>query len=420
MIMFFPNVTGYDSWESIAVLKGEVDTVVAIPSKNSGHTIPYVIHNAYEGLSKLETKSLILVVDGLSADPTVEIVQVYKKTLDHEKLFIVPNTLSPGKGGAMKLAIDIAYELGASTLLFVDSDLRSIAPEWIMLLYKAAVKCGYATPYYVRDIYDATITNFVAKPLTTAAYLLNINQPIGGEFGLERKLIEHLSRRDPWISVYWNYLFGTDIFITHTALSIDMVPCEAVLGSKIHEAKDPGRTLKNMFIEVTGSLYNALVEYWRKWTGIMRDKLLELEKISDPKPVFMPPPRVRVDVENTFKIYSEARTSSIIKLVEKHKLFDPQQLKAKISRTEGLTIDEWAEILVNAYRAFLKTPSYTMRARILDALFHLWQGRLYSYYIETKSKTVNEIEKTLNEQTKKLVEKRDLLISTTIEYFKSQ
>ena len=40
----------------------------------------------------------------------------------------------------MKIGIDLAYKIGAEILVFVDSYLRSITPEWIALLGKATEK----------------------------------------------------------------------------------------------------------------------------------------------------------------------------------------------------------------------------------------------------------------------------------------
>ena len=70
-------------------------------------------------------------------------------------------------------------------LVVVDSDLRSIVPEWIELLAGPILKGGYdfVAPLYARYKYDGTITNTVTYPLTRALYGNRIRQPIGGDFG---------------------------------------------------------------------------------------------------------------------------------------------------------------------------------------------------------------------------------------------
>ncbi len=412
--MLYPRVKGYDEPETLNNLKDKVENLVAIPSRNTAPTIPYVIYNAAEGLEKLGGTWSIIVVDGLSSDQTVSIVNNVKKDIGTDKLYIIPNTISPGKGGAMKLAAIIANYLGARTLVFLDSDLRSITLEWPIQLVNGAVKCGYTTPNYIRDRFDATITNFVARPLTVMSYMVNIKQPIGGEFGLGKSLINYLAEKAPWNSVYWNLLFGTDIFITHTALSLGITPCEANLGSKIHEAKDPGKRLKGMFIEVTGSLFNALIEYGSKWTKITGE-IREPEQILEPKPVYIPPPRITVDPERAYQQYISVNNEANRMILEK-KLKLPKELYKKISGGGELSSRDWAEIIFNGYKAFLETPVYSYRVLILETLYHLWQGRLYTYYKEASDAPIELVREALNSQIRDVVAKRGEFLQETIKH----
>lgn len=412
--MLYPRVKGYDEPETLNSLKGKNVNLVAIPSRNAAPTISYVIYNAAEGLDKLGGEWGIIVVDGLSSDQTINIVNTVKKDIGEDKLFIIPNTISPGKGGAMKLAAIIADYLEAKTLVFLDSDLRSITPEWPIQLVTGAEKCGYTTPNYIRDRFDATITNFVARPLTVMSYLVNVKQPIGGEFGLGKSLISHLARKAPWNSVYWNLLFGTDIFITHTALSLGIKPCEANLGSKIHEAKDPGKRLKGMLIEVTGSLFNALIGCGSKWTRITGE-IREPEQILEPKPVYIPPPRITVDPEKAYQQYISVNNEANMIVLEKI-LKLPENIEKKIKEGEELSSNDWAEILLSGYKAYVETPIYKYKVLILETLYHLWQGRLYTYYKEASDAPIELVEETLNSQIRDIVDKRGEFLRETIKH----
>ncbi len=404
----FVDVKGYDPWSSVLSRSGGVEYLVAIPSRNSASTLPYVIENAYEGLEEFGGSGIIVVVDGLSTDPTREIVGVLKEHYGRDKLFILPNTMSPGKGGAMNLAVRLADKLGVKAMAFLDSDLRSVSPEWVILLLKGALSRGFATPNYVRDRFDATITNFIARPLTTTAYLIDIKQPIGGEFGLGEKLIKYLASEAPWLSIEYNLLFGTDIFITHTALSLGIEPAEAHLGSKIHETKDPGLRLKGMFIEVLGSLYNALIEYSERWTGIRRDNIVEPEAVDEPKPPFIPPPRINVNIDRAFNEYSKIIDEDSKPLLEL--FFGDEIVEAvedNIRRGEGLDRDHWAWILLHGFRVFYTKPRYTTRRRLLQIMYHLWQGRLFSYYSEARNMSDEEVQEYIRGEAYSLVENRD-------------
>ena len=137
----------------------------------------------------------------------------------------------------------------------VDSDLRSIVPEWIELLAGPILKGGYdfVAPLYARHKYDGTITNTVTYPVTRALYGHRIRQPIGGDFGVSGDLIRHyLEPRTagrPDVS-----RFGIDIWMTTTALTGGFAVCQTRLGAKIHDPKDPGSDLGPMFRQVVGTL----------------------------------------------------------------------------------------------------------------------------------------------------------------------
>ncbi len=98
-----------------------------------------------------------------------------------------------GKGAALRTIFEIAAALDVQALVVVDSDLRSIVPEWIELLAGPILKGGYdfVAPLYVRHKFDGTITNTVTYPLTRALYGYRIRQPIGGDFGVSGDLVRH-------------------------------------------------------------------------------------------------------------------------------------------------------------------------------------------------------------------------------------
>ena len=101
-----------------------------------------------------------------------------------------------GKGAALRTIFEIADALEVQALVVVDSDLRSIVPEWIELLAGPILKGGYdfVAPLYARYKYDGTITNTVTYPLTRALYGHRIRQPIGGDFGVSGDLVTPLPR----------------------------------------------------------------------------------------------------------------------------------------------------------------------------------------------------------------------------------
>ena len=395
--MKLPHVVGYDSPMEVIETIENAEIIVGIPSKNSAPTISYVIHNALKGLEKYfeGTNYAIIVCDGLSEDSTVDIVKALKNRI--KELTIVPNIKSKGKGGALKTIFELVDEYSdAKALILVDSDLRSITPEWIALLGKGALSYGLVTPLYIRHKYDATITNLIARPLTTMLYAINIKQPIGGDFGLNRKLVSMLANSPLWNAHPWFYLFGVDIFVTHTALANKMKVAEAELKAKIHEAKDPSVALKGMFIEVTGALFTLIYEYEETWTSIKVDKIAEPPKISEPKVPEIKPWEVRISKQKIKEIFINGLKdykTIYEKILDKNLL---RKLYKNNTIENGIDIHLWINILISYAKAYKREYKTISRARILETLIPLWQGRLLNY--------VNEVEELEDEEARKVID----------------
>jgi hypothetical protein len=174
----------------------------------------------------------------------------------------------PGKGSAFRTIFRIAELAGARACAVVDSDLRSITPEWFDLLLRPVLErdFDYVAPYYKRHKYDGTITNSSVYPLTRALYGRRIRQPIGGEFGVSGRLARHFLTRDVWSTDVARY--GIDIWMTTTAIAESFRVCQAYLGAKLHDAKDPGADLSAMLVQVVGSVFTLMDAHETVWRNV--------------------------------------------------------------------------------------------------------------------------------------------------------
>ena len=246
---------------------GAADILVGIPSFNNSRTIGHVVKAVSAGLAKhfSEYDAVIINSDGGSSDGTPDIVAATDFT-SMETLMVrhrlhpvhkisTPYHGIPGKGSAFRTIFKIAQLLGVRACVVVDSDLRSITPEWIEMLVGPILNEGYdyAAPLYRRHKYDGTITNSIVYPLTRALYGKRIRQPIGGDFGFSGELATRYLAKDVWDTNVARY--GIDIWMTTTALAEGFKLCQSFLGAKIHDAKDPGADLSAMLIQVVSSLF---------------------------------------------------------------------------------------------------------------------------------------------------------------------
>ncbi|MEC4685845.1 MAG: glycosyltransferase [Nitrospirota bacterium] len=384
---------------------GEADIVVGIPSYNNAKTIGHVVRAVQAGLSKYfpDAKSVLVNSDGGSTDGTMDVVR--ETTVDFDSILlhhrvgnlhkiITPYHGIPGKGSAFRTIFEIAKTLNVKACAVVDSDLRSITPEWIELLIRPVLNAGYdyVAPYYHRHKYDGTITNTIVYPMTRALYGHRIRQPIGGDFGLSGKLATFYLTKNVWETDVAR--FGIDIWMTTTAVANSFKVCQAFLGAKIHDPKEPGSDLSAMLHQVVISVFNLMEEYVTIWKDI---------KGSKPVPTFgfvysvgLEPIKVNLDAMiDKFRL-------GVKELSVMYESFLPGELmwflatvgdkpKEKFSIPDNV----WVEIVYNfALACHRKLMS---REHIIKSLTPLYLGKVASFVIETWESTAAEVEQRLEE-----------------------
>lgn len=245
------------------------DVIVAIPSYKNAATIGHVVRTAAEGLAKYfpGMKTAIINSDGSSPDGTADVVRSTPVPEGIAVLSSVYQGLS-GKGSALRAAFEIVAALGAKACIVVDSDLRSITPEWIERLGGPILRQGFdfVAPLYIRHKHDGTITNNITYPMTRMLYGLDVRQPIGGDFGFSGRLARWWLTQDVWDTDVARY--GIDVWMTTTALAEGFRVAQAGLGLKIHDAKDPAASLGPMFSQVVGTLFALMGRYTDKWQAV--------------------------------------------------------------------------------------------------------------------------------------------------------
>jgi glucosylglycerate synthase len=305
--------------EEVARL-GRADIMVGIPSFKNAATIGYVVRAAQAGLVQYfpDLKPVVVNSDAGSPDGTQRVVVDTEPPDYVEQILLVrpTNRLDRvsltypeiegvgGKGAALRTIFEMAAALQVQALVVVDSDLRSIVPEWIELLAGPILKGGYdfVAPLYARYKYDGTITNTVTYPLTRALYGNRIRQPIGGDFGVSGDLVRHYLELDDWTDDISK--FGIDIWMTTSALAGGFAVCQTRLGAKVHDPKDPGADLGPMFRQVVGTLLRLAVRYSDKWVPIQGSHdvpVYGFERIIDPPPLEV----------NTIRLLSELHQGSL-------------------------------------------------------------------------------------------------------------
>ncbi|MGD8353674.1 MAG: glycosyltransferase [Pseudomonadota bacterium] len=383
---------------------GSADILIGIPSFNNADTIGHVVRAAQAGVTKYfpDAKAILVNSDGGSTDGTQDIVArtaiddfnplLIKRRQDMFSKIVTPYHGIPGKGSAFRTMFDIARRLGVKACAVVDSDLRSITPEWIELLIRPVYELDFdfVTPHYLRHKYDGTITNSIIYPITRALYGKHIRQPIGGDFGFSGRLAEFYLSKDVWGTDVAR--FGIDIWMTTTAVANDFRVSEAFLGAKIHAAKDPGADLSAMLTQVVSAVFMLMEEYSDRW---------KIVKNTSPVPMFgfqfsvgLEP--VNVNVERMVHMFKTGLRDlgPLWKVILDGKTF--RKVRG-VARTDPHRFDDetWVRVI---YDYSLSWHSRIMsQEHILGTLTPLYLGKVASLVLELSDSSAEEVEKRLNE-----------------------
>ena len=384
------------------------DIVIGIPSYNNGRTIAHVVRAAFAGLAKYfpQLTGVVINSDGGSQDNTREEVLAARVEDSHLLLMSTPMTgvhrLSfpyhgiPGKGSAFRLVFQMAAELEAKACAVVDSDLRSITPEWIDLLIRPVLFAGYdfVAPYYHRHKYDGTITNSIVYPLTRALYGLRVRQPIGGEFGISQRLIKRYLHRDDWETDVARY--GIDIWMTTIAIAEGFRVCQSFLGAKLHDAKDPSSDLSAMLQQVVGSVFMLMQEYERVWQAKTSSEPAELFGFRFD--VGLDPVQVNLErMVNAFRRGCEELREVWASIMQPETCAAIRSLGCAggAGKMFHLPDELWTRVICDFAGIYKKRP--LSRGYLLRSLTPLYLARVASFVQETESLVSGEVEEKIEQ-----------------------
>ncbi|MDA8083310.1 MAG: glycosyl transferase family 2 [Nitrospiraceae bacterium] len=383
---------------------GEADILVGIPSYNNARTIGHVVRAVYAGLQKYfpEKKAVLVNSDGGSTDGTMEAVQ--EATISDLESVLLQHRIGsftkvatpyrgiPGKGSAFRMIFEIAVLLKAKACAVVDSDLRSITPEWIELLLKPVIdhKYDYVAPLYHRHKFDGTITNSVVYPLTRALYGKRVRQPIGGDFGFSGELARFYLGKDVWETDVAR--FGIDIWMTTTAIANGFNICQSFLGAKIHDAKDPGADLSAMLYQVVASTFDLLEDYHDVWSRVPSSapvRVFGFEYAVGLEPVSVNLDRMierfKLGVRELSGIWEKVLPSDILKFLKQVSEAGPSDFR--------IPDEIWVDII---YAFAVGCHNRVMnREHLLKSLTPLYIGRTASFVKENWESDAEDVEKKI-------------------------
>ncbi len=389
---------------------GSADILIGIPSKNSARTIGHVCKAIKLGLIKYFPKYRAVIVN-LDAESTDETETVAERELAHSEALldsillnqtyhpafrgqaVAPQAMfvpfSPGgKGNAFKRFFEMANALTVSGCAVLDSDLRSITPEWIQLLLAPIIfkEHDFVAPVYIRHKYDGTITNSIVYPFTAALYGHDVRQPIGGEFGFSARANALFDELSSWTELVAQ--FGIDIWMTTTAITNGLNIAQSILGTKIHDPKDPAASLGPMFRQVVGTMFDL--------AAANADRIFATSGIEDVRTYGFRSTVVPEDISISYDALLARSTEGAAAHASDH----VNTLDASLYDVVSRSIEDpsrwdphiWARTIYAFALAYAGVASDEGRNRLLDSLVPLYYSWVAHFYLAVSERSQDEAE----------------------------
>ncbi len=371
-----------------------VEFIVGMPSYMEADSIGFVTRQVDQGLQKYFSKYKCLIVncDNNSEDDTKgAFLSVETKT---PKKYITTPKGVRGKGNNF-LNLFKFGKTQFDTLkgcVVVDTDLKSITPEWIKYLGEPILKgYDYALPRYSRHQFDGTITNHICYPLLYGLMGENIRQPIGGEFAFSSQLMKY------WLEQKWHpttKLYGIDIFMTLNAIIGGFKICEVGLGAKIHKASAP--KLGPMFTQVVTTFFEKVLSRKADWLGqpiedLKAKPLFGLKRLD-------PPQELVIDIK-ALKEKLAVEFNMREKLLKKYlSSYLYISLRRMVDQDHfHMDILMWTQAVYQLLFAF-DTGSPKVRKDIVEAMKPLYFARSVTYDYETWKYRIDYAEQGILDQ----------------------
>ncbi|HMK34160.1 MAG TPA: glycosyltransferase [Desulfomonilaceae bacterium] len=384
------------------------DIVVGIPCFNNDRTIENVVKMVSHGLRNYfgDLRAVIVVSDGGSTDDTRDVAKEFQLKPWQEKLVGIYRG-APGKGSAIRMIFEAAHILNVKACMVVDSDLRSITDGWVKMLLDPVLDKGFdfVAPIYTRYKYDGTITNNIVYNICQAVFGKDIRQPIGGDFAFSSKLVAFYVEQDVWDTDVAR--FGIDIWLTVQAIIRRFNICQAHLGRKIHDAKDPSEHLGPMFRQVVSTLFQLMEETeetWKKMPAPASVPVFGENTPGEPDPINV----------NLHQLVTSFRMGlnhfgTLWKEIFCPDCYDAIQVAASMEENRfRFPSDTWVRVLYEIAGTYHNWPAN--RRRLVDLMTPLYYGRVASFINETQNMTSAEAERLVEEQAAFFVDAKDYLI----------
>lgn len=186
---------------------------------------------------------------------------------EDQAVFVVPWTLlEPDKSIAPVENMANAYQtvlaagdkLGVQAACVIGSDLQTVTPQWIARLVQPVLQLGFdlVTPCYAHGRFEGLLNNCLISPLARALYGARIQNPMGPDLGISRRLFQRIIAPEQGAKLAANRTHAL-ASMAPTAVCSGFKICQAHVGVRLYPPID-WTNLSSLLVQVLGPVFGDL------------------------------------------------------------------------------------------------------------------------------------------------------------------
>ena len=377
-----------------------MDLLVGLPTHNNAETVGEVVQAIRVGLLKYFPRERVVIVnaDGGSKDSTRDVIAAASiNDLQHSSDLYALRTLhcistvydgGPATEVALRTILAAAELLRAKACAIISPESTSITADWIERLLQPVYRDAFdlITPLYRRHKFDGLLLRNLVYPMTRALYAKRLREPYAVEFAFSGRLGSHLSEQQVWDHGAGGV--GTEMRVTLAAMAGDFRLGQTFLGAKQHLDRGSADLVPAMR-QTVGTLFWSLDPNFQLWSANHATESIptfgaEHDLTAEP---------IRVNRKRLFQLF----TSGVSELEPVLQSILSSQTLAEIQGIAKVGEDDFRyshELWVRTAYEFAASyhKSVINRDHIIQALAPLYRGKVYTFLLENRDASGDEIE----------------------------
>jgi len=313
-----------------------------------------------------------------------------------------------GKGNGILNLLDRAQELQAEAVVVVDAGAENIKPVWIRNLMEPLLdEYDLVAPLYMRNRYEAGLSNHVVYPLNRCLFGKRVHEPAGGDFGVSSRLAGAILQEQPESCMTG---FGIHTWITTLAIAQGLPVCQSFLGApRAYRDDDLNMSSPGTgFTDNVETVFRLMDRYHDVWRRVRWSK--PLVTLGLEAGVSVVANETKPDLQGMFDSFQQGFKR--YKKVWNRVLHLDVQKKLNEVRTFPLDTFEfpalmWVLILFDFALAHKQETLET--GDLMNALFPLYLGRVCSGALSTAHMDPKQVEVYIDDQCRVFEETKPYL-----------